>query len=264
MERYLGLDVHAASSTLAVINGSGRRLQTHVLETNGRTLVEAVQRIPGRKHLVFEEGAQSAWLYEILSPHVEEAVVAGVAKSRGQEDDRRDAHGLAEKLRTGTLDRRIFKAPRVRDAPRAGPHAPDDRPRSRPRASASQERLPLARDRDARQSGLREDASGAMAAAASGHRPDHRRAALRADRLPGGVEGASRAGSDPRVPEAPDQPYAGDDAGIGTDPSRSPAAHRGHAHRFRTRQQFWSYCGLGIVMRSSSDWVRPRCSRPAA
>ena len=27
-------------------------------------------------------------------------------------------------------------------------------------------------------------------------------------------------------------------------------------HRFRTKQQFWSYCGLGIVMRSSSDWVR--------
>ena len=26
--------------------------------------------------------------------------------------------------------------------------------------------------------------------------------------------------------------------------------------RFRTRSQFWSYCGLGIVMRSSSDWVR--------
>jgi transposase len=26
--------------------------------------------------------------------------------------------------------------------------------------------------------------------------------------------------------------------------------------RFRTKRQFWSYCGLGIVMRSSSDWVR--------
>jgi hypothetical protein len=25
--------------------------------------------------------------------------------------------------------------------------------------------------------------------------------------------------------------------------------------RFRTKCQFWSYCGLGIVMRSSSDWV---------
>jgi hypothetical protein len=83
MERYLGLDVHAASSTLAVISEAGRQLQTHVLETNGRALVEAVRLIPGRKHLVFEEGAQSAWLYEILSPHVGEAVVAGVTKSRG-------------------------------------------------------------------------------------------------------------------------------------------------------------------------------------
>jgi hypothetical protein len=27
-------------------------------------------------------------------------------------------------------------------------------------------------------------------------------------------------------------------------------------HRFRTKRQFWSYCGLGIVTRSSSDWVR--------
>jgi len=26
--------------------------------------------------------------------------------------------------------------------------------------------------------------------------------------------------------------------------------------RFRTRRQFWAYCGLGIVMRSSSDWVQ--------
>lgn len=27
-------------------------------------------------------------------------------------------------------------------------------------------------------------------------------------------------------------------------------------HRFRTKRQFWSYSGLGIVMRSSSDYVQ--------
>ena len=27
-------------------------------------------------------------------------------------------------------------------------------------------------------------------------------------------------------------------------------------HRFRTRRQFWSYCGLGVVTRSSSDWIQ--------
>ena len=27
-------------------------------------------------------------------------------------------------------------------------------------------------------------------------------------------------------------------------------------HRFRTSRQFWAYCGLAIVMRSSSDWIQ--------
>ena len=27
-------------------------------------------------------------------------------------------------------------------------------------------------------------------------------------------------------------------------------------HWFRTKRQFWSYCGLGIVTRSSSDWIQ--------
>ena len=29
-------------------------------------------------------------------------------------------------------------------------------------------------------------------------------------------------------------------------------------YRFANKRGFWSYCGLGIVMRSSSDWVRTR------
>ena len=73
--------------------------------------VEAIRMIPDHKHLVFEEGLQSAWLYETLRPHVDEVVVAGGTASRGQKSDKRDAYGLAEKLRTGALDKKIFKAP---------------------------------------------------------------------------------------------------------------------------------------------------------
>ena len=54
MERYLGLESHAASSTLAVISESGKCSQRTVVETNGRALVEAIRIIPGRKHLVGE------------------------------------------------------------------------------------------------------------------------------------------------------------------------------------------------------------------
>ena len=58
MERYIGLDAHAASCTLAVVSQTGRRLKDFAVETNGQALVEAVRMIPGRKHLVFEEGLQ--------------------------------------------------------------------------------------------------------------------------------------------------------------------------------------------------------------
>ena len=112
MERYLGMDVHAASCTLAVISQTGKRLKDFPVETNGQALVEVVRMIPGHKHLVFEEGLQSAWLYETLSPHVDEIVVAGITESRESKSDRRDAYALAEKLRVGNLDKLVFKAPR--------------------------------------------------------------------------------------------------------------------------------------------------------
>jgi hypothetical protein len=62
MERYIGLDVHAGSCTLAVVSQAGRRLKDFPVETNGQALVEAVRMIPGQKHLVFEEGLQSSRL----------------------------------------------------------------------------------------------------------------------------------------------------------------------------------------------------------
>ncbi len=49
MERYIGLDVHAASTTLVVISQSGKRVHRAVVETNGRALVEAIRMIPGNK-----------------------------------------------------------------------------------------------------------------------------------------------------------------------------------------------------------------------
>ncbi len=112
MRRYIGMDVHAASCTLAVISEKGRKLRDFPVETNGQALVEAIRMIPGHKHLVMEEGLQSAWLYETLNPHVDELVVAGITASRGHKSDKHDAYGLAEKLRVGNLDKPVFKAPR--------------------------------------------------------------------------------------------------------------------------------------------------------
>ncbi len=112
MERSIGLDAHGDSCTFGVIGSSGRKLRHDVVETNGAALVQYVRNIPGDKHLCLEEGTQSNWLYEILSPHVKDIVVAGLTDSRGQKSDTLDAFRRAEELRTGTVKISVFKAPR--------------------------------------------------------------------------------------------------------------------------------------------------------
>jgi len=109
MDRYIGLDAHASSCTVAVIGPSGRRLQSQVLETNTRALISFIKTIPKPRHLCLEEGTHAGWLHEMLTPHVQEIVVAGVRRSRGPKDDKRDAFGLAEALRIGAIKIRVYK-----------------------------------------------------------------------------------------------------------------------------------------------------------
>ena len=94
MDRYIGLDAHSTSCTIAVVGPSGRRLGCHVVETNGQALVEQIRGIPSPRHLCLEEGTQSAWLYELLSPHVDELVVANITTSQGPKSDEHDAFVL--------------------------------------------------------------------------------------------------------------------------------------------------------------------------
>ena len=93
MDRYIGLDAHTSSCTLAVVGPSGRRLQSQGMETNAKALISFIGTIPKDRHLCLEEGTHANWLYEVLSPHVQEIVVAGVEQSRGPKSDKRDGSG---------------------------------------------------------------------------------------------------------------------------------------------------------------------------
>ncbi len=257
MERYLGLDVHAASCTLAVISQTGKRLKDFPIETNGQSLIEAVRMIPGHKHLVFEEGLQSAWLYETLRPHVDELVVAGITQSRGPKSDKRDAYGLAEKLRVGNLDKPVFKAPRqftrLRELSRIHMTLVGDVVRAQARIKS------LYRSRGIGVSGVnvygvhqREDWQKQLG---PGTQTRATRLYAHLDFL---LEQKKQAESD-LVREAKKHPIV---RIVETAPGFGPIRAARLVpivvtpHRFRTKRQFWSYCGLGIVTRSSSDWVQ--------
>ena len=110
MDRYIGIDAHSASCTVAVIGPTGKRISSQVIETNGKSLVTAVGVIPGTRHVIFEEGNLAAWMYELLDPLAHETVVVRVSKKRrGSKNDEIDAFGLAESLRIKSFENRVYK-----------------------------------------------------------------------------------------------------------------------------------------------------------
>jgi transposase len=251
------MDVHAASCTLAVISEKGRKLKDFPVETNGLALVEAIRMIPGHKHLVMEEGLQSAWLYETLSPHVDELVVTGVTESRGLKSDKRDAYGLAEKLRVGNLDKPVFKSPRqftrLRELSRIHMTLVGDVVRIQSRLKS------LYRSRGVFVAGVNvygvRNRKRWQAQLASS---SQMRAARLYDYLDFLLEQKKQAEAD-LLREAKKHPIVRileSTPGFGPIRAARLVPIVVTPHRFRTKRQFWSYCGLGIVTRSSSDWVQ--------
>ena len=106
-EKYIGMDVHQATISVAVMDGNGKLLMECLLETKAATILEFVQGLRGTLSLTFEEGTSAAWLHDLLKPHVSRLVVCEPRKAallkEGNKSDRIDARKLAELLRTNQL-----------------------------------------------------------------------------------------------------------------------------------------------------------------
>ena len=94
-EKYIGMDVHAATISVAVMNAQGKLLMECVLETKAATILEFIQGLRGTLALTFEEGTWAAWLHDLLKPHVSRLVVCDPRKNAlmrdGNQNDRADA-----------------------------------------------------------------------------------------------------------------------------------------------------------------------------
>lgn len=106
-EKYIGMDVHQATISVAVRDAHGKLIMECVLETKAATIVEFVQGLSGTLALTFEEGTSAAWLHDLLKPHVSRLVVCDPRKNAllkdGNKNDRVDARKLAELLRTNQV-----------------------------------------------------------------------------------------------------------------------------------------------------------------
>jgi transposase len=253
MNRYIGIDAHDKSCTAVVLDERGREIQKVLLETNGELIRRFVQLVPKARHVAFEEGNLSQWLYELLEPVSEEVVVFVPPKHQGEKNDYRDALDAAEKLRTHALKRTVFKPTRelaeLRSAVRAHHALVKDLTRAKVRLnSVFRARAVRVGDeiyaKERRQEALKLlPEAECKLAEAFGAELDALQPLLSARTK------ALKAARTPEVERLETMP------GIGLVRAATIVAVVGTPNRFRTRSQFWSYCGLGIVRRASAQWT---------
>jgi len=86
--KYIGMDVHQESISIAVMNASGKIVMECVIETKASMILQFVDGLRGDLHVTFEEGTWAAWLYDLLKPHVTEVVVCNPRKTTIEESHR--------------------------------------------------------------------------------------------------------------------------------------------------------------------------------
>src|SRR5258707_9367165 len=106
-KKYIGMDVHKESISIAVRNDVGKIVMECVIETKANIILDFIHGLRGELHVTFEEGTWAAWLYDLLKPHVTELVVCDPRKNasmrEGNQSDKIDALRLAELLRLNHL-----------------------------------------------------------------------------------------------------------------------------------------------------------------
>jgi hypothetical protein len=105
--KYIGMDVHQASISVAVRDADGKLLMECIIETKAAIILEFIQGLRGSSWITFEEGTSAAWLYDLLKPNVAKVVVCDPRKNAllkaGNKNDRVDARKLSDLLRAGLL-----------------------------------------------------------------------------------------------------------------------------------------------------------------
>ena len=103
--KYVGLDVHQASTVSSVREEGGRVIARTIMPTEASAIVEFFQGLRGTIYVGFEEGTQAQWLHDLITPLVARVVVCDQRGQhrRGNKNDLADADELSEQLRRGGL-----------------------------------------------------------------------------------------------------------------------------------------------------------------
>jgi transposase len=255
--KYVAFDVHTATIVIVVLDWSGKLVTQAVIKTQATAVRDFLLGLSSEIHLTFEEGTQAQWLYELTRPLVSELVVCKVRQmsSQGNKNDRLDTLKLEQGLRAGQLKNIFHGSPQTQALKQLAHHydaITSDTTRCMNRLKSLFRSQAIAcsgmdvyyqRNRrqwleKLRESGLRQRAEFLY------RQLDHLRP-LRRDGKREMLREARKHSAFKRLCEVP---------GLGPVRVAQIIAAVGSPHRFRTKRQFWTYCGLSVVTRSSADF----------
>jgi len=257
--KYVGLDVHQSSTVAAVHDEQGKSMMESILATEAEAIRDFLKGLRGTIHVTFEEGTQAAWLYEIVRPVVAEVIVCNPRRNKllavGNKGDRVDAEKLAELLRCGQLKPVYHGTPAVRllkELVHSYDSLVGDTTRVMNRVKAIYRGRAIGcAGRDVYYQRNREQWLEKLT------EPGMRQRAVFLYQQLDTVRGLRREANKAMLKESRRHPAY---ATLKQIPVLGPIriaqilAKVASPHRFRTKRQFWAYCGLAVVTRSSADY----------
>jgi len=229
------------------------------MQTDASAIRDFLRGLSGVVHLTFEEGTQAQWLFDLTRPLVTELIVCNPRLNHSSKcankSDRLDAFNLARDLRAGLLKGVYHGSPRTQTLKQLthnyeGVTEDTTRCMNRLKAIFRSQAVKCAgrdvyysRNRQAWLEKLTE-AGGRLRAEFLYKQLDHLRE-LRCEAKKALLKEARQQAAFKRLCAVP---------GLGPIRVAQFIAVIGSPHRFRTKRQLWTYCGLAVVTRSSSDY----------
>jgi len=255
-EKYVAMDVHFATISTVVLDSDGKKLISTVMQTKDELIRDFLTSLSGRVYLTFEEGCMAAWVYEIARPLVAKVVVCNPRHNRlinsGNKSDRIDAEKLAELLRLECLKpvyHQTHSVAELKELVAIYNQLTKDRTRviNRLRSVFRSQALTIKLEDKAKRGEFIKQ----LPSAARRQRAEFLFAELDTlDKL----QSSARSKMKAEAKKHPDYKRLQSMPGIQEIRAAELLAWGVTPARFRTKRQFWSYCGLSVVTRGSSDY----------
>jgi transposase len=235
--RYIGMDVHRDTISVAVLDESGRLTMQSVLATRAGAVLDFIHGMRGTLQVTFEEGTHSAWLYDVVVRRVEKLVVCNPRKNAllksSSKSDAIDARKLAELLRAGMLSAVYHgetSALEVQQIARSYSQLTEDTTRVMARLKA---------------------VSRGQAVSCAGKKLYGKR---HRDQYLAQVSGGLRRELLVECRKHAAAQWLQSVPFLGPIRAALLIGRVQTPHRFRTKRQFWTYCGLGLETRDSGEY----------